>query len=565
MVKVSKLLRWLFGYAAAGCGFALVLVLRNSFHLFRLNAPLYSLHRPPPAWTILGTPAVVIALALICPAVYATAWWRTGKGKGRLWAIAASLVHIGVTALFIGWRLLSSLLIAIGVAGLIIFSQRKVLAQITAQFTRPTSISGELGHRLLAFLARWGPFVAGFVWWYFWRKSSHLHPPGLVTPLVLIEIASLVTTTVHECGHAGVGIALGMKLRVLSIGPFQWRKKRGNWKFRFRAQDIFGTGISGKAGLIPTDLKNLFPNECCMLAGGPFANLCFGLLALCAALTASGHPWEPAAELLSLVTLISLISAIVNLIPVRVQSYYSDGAHIYNLLSRGPSLDMLSARASVTLTLITQSRARDYDIQALQRAALSNTEGHTGMILRLWIYGYFLDRGETAEAIQAMLEAEKIGERCYSTIRGELLAGFVFGHAILRGDAERARLWWDRMEARKRDPDSIDREWARAALLWVEGHHQEAREALRKGAAKAEELPRFGAYNFDRYHFDLLREAMKTSASPKYEARETDSRREMLTKDFSSSENREPIEPLSPAAEAVEERPLETPGMLCGP
>lgn len=302
-----------------------------------------------------------------------------------------------------------------------------------------------------------------------------------------------------------------------------------------------------------------------MVAGGPFADLCFGLLALCAALTASGRPWEPAAELLSLVTVISLISAIVNLIPVRVQNYYSDGAHIYNLLSRGPSLDMLRASASVTLTLITPSRARDYDIQALQQAALSNTEEHDGMILRLWISGYFLDRGQTAEAIQAMLEAETIGERCYSTIRGELLAGFVFGHAILRRDAGRARLWWDRMEARKPDPDSTDRQWARTALLWVEGRLDEAHEALRRGAAKAEELPRFGAYNFDRYHFDLIREAMKTSPPPKYETRETDSRREMLTKDFSSSENCELIEPLSPAAEAVEERPSETPGLLFGP
>jgi hypothetical protein len=465
----------------------------------------------------------VIALALICPAVYATAWWRTGKGKGRLWAIAASLVHIqfGVTALLIRWRLLSWFLIAIGVAGIIIFSQRKILAQITAQATRPTSISGKLGHRLLAFLARWAPLVAGFVWWDFWRKSSHLHPTGLVTLLLLIEIASLVTTTVHECGHAGVGIALGMKLFVFSIGPFHWSKERGNWKFRFRTRDLLGTGIAGKAGLIPTDLKNLLPNECCMIAGGPFANLCFGLLALCAALTASGRPWEPAAELLSLVALISLIAALVNLIPVRVQNYASDGAHIYNLLSRRPSLDMLRARAMVTLTLITQSRARDYDIQALQQAALSNTEEHDGMILRLWISGYFLDRGQTAEAIQAMLEAEMIAEHCYSTIRGELLAGFVFAHAILRGDAERARLWWDRMEARKPDPDSIDREWARTALLWVEGHLEEAQEALRKGAANAEELPKFGAYNFDRYHFDLIREAMKTSPSRKYEARET--------------------------------------------
>jgi hypothetical protein len=169
---------------------------------------------------------------------------------------------------------------------------------------------------------------------------------------------------------------------------------------------------------------------------------------------------------------------------------------------------MLRAEASVTQTFITLRRPRDYDIQILEQAALSNTDGWEGMLVRLWKSSYFLDRGETPEAIQATLEAETICEGCYATIQGELLASFVFDHALLRSDAQKARLWWDRMEARKPDPDSIDREWARTALLWIEGRYEEAREALHQGEVQARELPDFGAYEFDRYHFQLLRGAL---------------------------------------------------------
>jgi hypothetical protein len=432
-------------------------------------------------------------------AIYAIAWWKTGKGKGRIWAIVASLINLFFGALMIWMRagLWSWVFIAVGVAGLVVFSRRNILEQTAA-------------HHLLAFLARWALYPVAFWCWHLWRTTSHLPPTSFLTLLLLIALVSLITTTVHECGHAAVGMALGMKLHVFFIGPFQWNKQRDKWRFRFRAKEIVGAAIGGKAGLIPTDLEKLLPNELCMIAGGPFANLCVGLLALCAALTAFGRPWERAGELLALIAMISVISGISNLIPVRVQNYYSDGAHIYNLLTKGPELDLLRARSSVTLTLITPRRPRDYDIKAIQRAALSCTGGHDGMIVRLWTSSYYLDRQQIPEAIQAMLDSEAICEDCFSTLRGELLATFVFDHAILRGDAERARLWWDRMEARKPDPESIDHEWARTALLWVEGRTEEAYEALRQGEAQANRLPDFGAYNFDRHRFALIREAMNT-------------------------------------------------------
>jgi hypothetical protein len=510
MVRIAKILRGCFGFMALACGFALLLALRNFSQLFHPYSNQHLLHRHNLAWTLLDFHILVLAQAIVFPIVYAMAWLQTGKGSGRGWAIAASLINtlFGALMLLTGLRLIPAVLLISGIAGLVVYVRPNVLPQAAAQTVRQTPISNRPIHRFLAFLARWALLPVAFWCWHLWRTISHLPAPSFGTILLWTALAGFITTIVHECGHAVGGMALGMKLHLFCVGPFQWQKRRDRWRFRFETKEILGAVVAGRTGLIPTNLKMLLPNELCMIAGGPFANLCLGLLVFCAALTASAHSWAWAADLLALVAMISVLSGIANLIPVRAGQYYSDGAHIYNLLTGGPELDLLRAHSGATITLVTPRRPRDYDIQAIRRATLSFSEGHHAMLLRIWLSAHFLDRQQIPEAIQAMLEAEAIGEVCYKTFPGELLATFVFDHALLREDAARARLWWDRMEARQSDPESIDREWARTALFWIEGRHQEAREALRRGENQAAQLPDFGAYDFDRYHFQLLRQAM---------------------------------------------------------
>jgi hypothetical protein len=54
---------------------------------------------------------------------------------------------------------------------------------------------------------------------------------------------------------------------------------------------------------------------------------------------------------------------------------------------------------------------------------------------------------------------------------------------------------------------------ARSALLWSENHLQEAEEAWQKGFALAQQLPKAGAYEFDRDRYALLRKALDESLS----------------------------------------------------
>ena len=70
--------------------------------------------------------------------------------------------------------------------------------------------------------------------------------------------------------------------------------------------------------------------------------------------------------------------------------------------------------------------------------------------------------------------------------------------------AAEARQWWDLMEAKKPTHLGVDYWLARSALLWIENHNEEAREAWNKTSALAQKLPRAGTYEFDRYRVGLL-------------------------------------------------------------
>jgi hypothetical protein len=86
----------------------------------------------------------------------------------------------------------------------------------------------------------------------------------------------------------------------------------------------------------------------------------------------------------------------------------------------------------------------------------------------------------------------------------EFCTVFVFGKAYACRDAEAARQWWDRLEAKKPTRFNVDYWRAKASLAWVEGRGGDAKEALDKAMQEAEKLPAVGAYEYDLYCCELL-------------------------------------------------------------
>ena len=447
-------------------------------------------------------------------AVFAMAWWTMLKGKpsARYWVIVPCLTYFAVAASIVyrhPARFTAAILpLAMGVAGLIV-TWRRSARTVPAQETVMPKIAGDgtgnllnKGAKILGGLA----YVAAL-----WACNSWMAHNGLPranSGLLVLFLIGFLTTFVHECGHAVIGLALGMRLRAFIAGPFQWRIRDGAWQFRFKLAAILTD--EGATGVVPTSVHQPRWHQIAMIAAGPATNLYCGFIAL-------GFAWAfstPAYVDLGLTYpfalfgLFGLVSCFFNLIPSRSGTNYSDGAQIWQLLSNGPWADFHLAASVVSSSLVTPLQPKDYDIQTIQRASRNISQGTPGLLLRLWAYSHFLDKGRAAEAGQALQDAERVFHDSASNIPAELHAVFVFGNAYARRDAAAARQWWDRMQTKKITRLGVDHFRAESALHWIEGNLDQANLAWTKSNEFAQKLPHAGAYEFDRTCNNLLRQAI---------------------------------------------------------
>lgn len=525
MLKLRKFLCWWFGLQAFM--FSLPAIFTIVFFLRRSNA-----HGPSPS----GRSFVILFAALLLLALpNGMAWWtvKNRKAFARGWAILASfeMVLMGLLPLIVmnlpaayqrhsghdrpqHFVAVVVIFLVIGVTGLFVFGRRDSMKQSPADPVKPPRIAGDGTSRLLDGIA-WIVGIAGYLWgrhlWVQWGRAHGLIWSSGLSVYLLILAAVLITVVLHESGHVAVGLALGMKLRAFIVGPFHWRIRDGRWKFQFLPAKILSLG--GAAGLVPTDPKQSHWREIWMGAAGPLTNLVTGLIVTVAVLTSAGRPYEQYWQLLALVSTLSLITFIVNLIPLRPESHYSDGARIYQLLAGGPLADLYRVMNLVSSTLVTPLRPRDYDINAIQRAEISFKEGRQALLLRFFASYYFLDHGMISQACAAFIDAESIYSQSALELPAELHTDFVFSSAFLRRDAADARLWWERMEAKKPTHFGVDYRLAQSALFWIEGRKEEAREAWNKGNLLAQKLPAAGCYDFDRYRYSLLRDCIESEVA----------------------------------------------------
>lgn len=400
-------------------------------------------------------------------------------------------------------------MLALAIAGVVAFAPQHRSAQSAAKAPSAVPIPGDGTY----------PWLNKSIWifgavllfafereWFQWAELNDLSINSEFLFLVQLVLAELATVLFHELGHAFTGMALGMKLRSFIIGPFQWRIRDGVWEFELKPRGFFSTG--GATALVPTDPHEPSWRRMVMIAGGPFASLLAGMTAAVFAFISLGYPWEQLWPFTTSVATFSLLAAMLNLIPFQAGDSYSDGAHLYQLMSGGLWADYYRAVSLVGSSLVTPLRPRDYDIAAIDRSALAITRGPRAMLLHLHASSYYLDHGQVALALHAFAQAETICRDSVPNLPVELHAPFVFRKAYLQRDTAGARQWWDRMEAKKPTRFKVDYWLASAALHWIEGRLDEARSSWNKANAFAKLLPPAGAYEFDRYRCELLKKVI---------------------------------------------------------
>lgn len=463
----------------------------------------------------------VLLLPPILGICFGMAAWaiRRGRPSARPWGIAASIAVLVMSAPFMAiflfsprshipgagsFFLVNGAIFLFGVLALAAFCPPSASRSLAPKVQLPR-MAGD-GTGAWADVVAWIVAVIGYFaltnWWYRWAHSQGLRLSSGLSGWAELLLALLVSTALHEAGHAVAGLCLGMKLRLFAVGPFRWTVRDGKWTFKFDMKKAFSAG--GATACVPATTDWQCADEIIMIAAGPAASFATGCFASVLALSAKGAWFEQRWEFLIMLASISLIAAAVNLLPLRPDAIYSDGAQIYQLLKGGPWADLHRVQALVTSTLVTRLRPLNYDYQAIKKAEESFTQGIHALLLRLYESSYFMDRGQFDEARRAFEEAESLFPGAEPLVNAGLLTSFVYRSAVLSRDAAAARKWWQRMEAAKPDHFGVSYWLAKSALMWMEGNLDEAAASCQKASAMAANLPDAGDYEFDRDRCKLI-------------------------------------------------------------
>ncbi len=403
-------------------------------------------------------------------------------------------------------------LLGVGTIGLIVFAWPGQPTDTVQQAQKTWKLPGDGTSALFNNAVQLVMVLVGwraYHWWMEWLGNNDLPTPDFIRGTLELALIGLLIVFLHESGHTLVGLLVGMKLRAFIVGPFQWRIREGKWEFSFQPRNILAT--SGATGIVPTTAH--FPRslQLCMLVAGVLTNTATGVVALAFSLSAAA-PMQTQGPV-ALFGVFSVVVAAMNLVPFRIADSYSDGAQIYQLFSKGPLGDFHRVIGLAGAGLVSAVRPRDYDISAIHRAVQSIAQGRQGLLLRLLAYSYFLDCADLEKAGDELAKAGTIYNESASNAPVEFVTAFVFGSAYIWRNADFARGWWAHVETKK--PASLNSDYwlAHAALLWIETDLKTASESLEKARMLAQELPAFGAYDFQRYQCTLLNNELNAATA----------------------------------------------------
>ncbi|MFN7925294.1 MAG: site-2 protease family protein [Bryobacteraceae bacterium] len=429
------------------------------------------------------------------------AWWklRSGASSARRWAVGASLALL----LF---PIIGTLP---GLMGLLIFSRRKhVAAAALAKEPAAPSIPGDGTSVWL----EWGAKAAGVAalwtvgsWWTQWALQHRLSQPGDLSWALQLIVAVLVSVAIHEAGHATAGVAVGMTVRRIVVGPLNLLLQP-RLELRFQLKGLSGGGLVDVA---PRSLDGIEWRTAILIAAGPAASLAGGAGALAIALASPGTLLAPSWWFLASVANCSLIGGIWNLVPMRAEPWYSDGAQLYHFLTDGPMLSYQLADSMVASSQATPLRPRNWDSALIERSVEVADRGMPGLRSRMNACTHHLDAGRMFEALENFAAVVRRYDEASRHVDADTTAEIAYCSAILSRNPTAARAWWDRVEAKGGSAKRVEYWRAHAAVSWLEDHRERAVASLTKAEELARRLPQAGAYDYDRASLVRLRVAIE--------------------------------------------------------
>ena len=483
-------------------------------------------------WILLPLLYVLLVLLAISPvaicitsAATLVQYYRQ-KQNTRSWAIACGIAFIatavpvlaaGAVVVYYAGFSYEDLLVfglfgiahlAAGTAIMLVFRPRASVSELFTAEPSPVKVKGD-GTTSLSYLFIVAAAIVGLLiidsQISRWGQQQELpQTPGWFVDQLIFFSALFIATALHELGHITAGISVGMKLISVRIGLFHMEIKDGRWRLIPPAswKCLFQGGVR----IIPPSPQAYKKSHAIWTgAGGPLANLAASGLALLALSSAKGSFYESAWKLLSYIAAICLVFFLVNLIPVREASAYSDGAHIYQVLSGNVMEDFRRVAAMTEATKITAIRPRDFDISLIEKTASNDAlELYVAVFLHLVASDYYFDLGKIEKARAALSKAEGALEKM-TTVWKENCGALVLRAVCIAQNREMAEKWWERKLQAKPFDQTRASEFDLIAHCIISNRLIEAEEVWERQFERTNRLPDTGERAFDLHYLGYLR------------------------------------------------------------
>lgn len=333
-----------------------------------------------------------------------------------------------------------------------------------------TEIAGHTGQSVSATL----PGILDRMW-----ASTEEVFGGMFWFFIAIMLLIWLETVVHEVGHLVAGWLVGFKFVMITVSRLKLRATDKGLQFGLTDKTDLR---SGSALMVPTALHNLRSRWLVMVLGGMAGNLLLGAFFFGWQVLDPSGMWG----LLPFATGLSVVLGLMNLLPLKVNGYNSDGVYLQVLLEGGPKADRFCYLTMITGASRMGKRPRDWD-RAWIEGILQPTDGSLDEALANHVAFYWaMDVGQVDWADRYMARSINLVESVPPQLQPALYADAAFFRAYCLNDPAWARHFLDKVDRETSVRFRHMHLRAMSATLLSEGKVKEAREVARQGLRESE-------------------------------------------------------------------------------
>lgn len=284
----------------------------------------------------------------------------------------------------------------------------------------------------------------------------------------------------HELAHLVTGLAQGFRFHLYVAGFLGVRRNAGTdqiqWFFNTDAQ-LFG----GVAAPLPqaqtSDLTRRFAR---LVIAGPLGSL---LLAVIGGLAGWGlvHAGAVGLRVLAVFFLVSAFTSsllfLATTVPNRTGMFFTDRARYVRLVSGGMAAEI--ERAMLELVAYVQS-GKPLEQLDLKNVAIVRRDKDYALYAELYAYFHFLANDQPEQALASAERLQDLPDEMPTVFQLEFWKEICFAQAYLKRDADAANYWWSKIEKRIAKRPDVTGLRAQAAVQYLNGQTDAARQTAEK-------------------------------------------------------------------------------------